>query len=117
MLRQLLQWQRWILQPAGRDIAGPRFSQLIISLHSFSLSLGLASSLQPAITEDLYFSFDQEEILRSSNKGIFVEDVDKELMKRSVITPDFERKERAPAMSQSRYTLQKTRKVYRHLFC
>jgi len=71
----------------------------------------LASSLQPAITEDLYFSFDQEEILRSSNKGIFVEDVDKELMKRSVITPDFERKERAPAMSQSRYTLQKTRKV------
>ena len=75
--------------------------------------MGLASSLQPGITEELYFSFDQEEILRSSHRGTFLEDVD-EVMKRSIITPDFERKERVPAISQSRYTLQKIRKVCNH---
>ena len=40
-----------------------------------------------------------------------MEDIDEEVMKRSVITPDFERKERVPAVNQSRYTLQKMRKV------
>ena len=88
---------------------GPQFYWFVNFSHSNHG--GLASSLQPGITEELYFSFDQEEILRSSHRGNFLEDIDEEVMKRSVITPDFERKERVPAVNQSRYTLQKMRKV------
>ena len=87
------------------------YSLLVCYFLSHSNHGDLASSLQPGITEELYFSFDQEEILRSSHRGNFLEDVDEEVMKRSVITPDFERKERVPAVNQSRYTLQKMRKV------
>ena len=97
--------------PTVSDCPPRGYSLLVCYFLSHSNHGDLASSLQPGITEELYFSFDQEEILRSSHRGNFLEDVDEEVMKRSVITPDFERKERVPAVNHSRYTLQKMRKV------
>ena len=38
-------------------------------------------------------------------------ELDADLLKRSVITPDFEKKEVAPPINQSRFALQKLRKV------
>ena len=61
--------------------------------------------------EELYFSYDRDTILSQPHSSLVVDDLDKDLMKRSVITPDFEKKECAPPVFQSRVALKKMKKV------
>ena len=78
-----------------------------------------SSSLDPGqeMKEDLYFSFDVESlVVDGCGKGrSLVEhgrrDPHRELMKKSVITPDFEKRESAPPINHSRYAIQKMKKV------
>ena len=78
-----------------------------------------SSSLDPGqdMKGDLYFSFDVESLLGGCGKGrSLVEqwggcDPHRELMKKSVITPDFEKRESAPPINHSRYAIQKKKKV------
>lgn len=78
-----------------------------------------ASSLDPGqdMKGQLYFSFDVESLVGGCGKGrSLVEqrgghDPHYELMKKSVITPDFEKKESAPPINRSRYAIQKMKKV------
>lgn len=67
---------------------------------------------------ELYFSFDVESLMGGRGKGRSLleqkggHDPYHELMKKSVITPDFEKRESAPPISKSRYAIQKTKKVW-----
>ena len=64
------------------------------------------------MTKELYFSYSKEAILKSPRGGSrVIGDDDGELMKKSIITADFEKKELVPPASLSRYALQKQRKV------
>ena len=64
------------------------------------------------MTKDLYFSYSKDAILNSPRGStLAVGDVDGELMKKSIITADLEKKELVPPASLSRYALQKQRKV------
>jgi hypothetical protein len=79
-----------------------------------------SSSLDPGqdIMGELYFSFDVESLVGGCGKGRgLVEqrggrDPHHALMKKSVITPDFEKRESAPPINQSRYAIQKMKKVW-----
>ena len=65
------------------------------------------------MTKELYFSYSKEAILSpSQGSSLVVGDVDGELMKKSIITADLEKKELVPPASLSRYALQKQKKVY-----
>ena len=83
-----------------------------------------SSSLDPGqeMKGELYFSFDVESVMSGHGKGrSLVErgrghDPHYELMKKSVITPDFEKRESAPPISHSRYAIQKTKKVWLWLY-
>ena len=78
-----------------------------------------SSSLDPGqdMMGDLYFSFDVESLVGGCGKGRGLvgqrggRDPHHDLMKKSVITPDFEKKESAPPISNSRYVIQKMKKV------
>lgn len=75
----------------------------------------LASSLQPCMKEKPYFSLRQEDILASASKPCPPwEDTDQQLMARSVITPDFEKRETVPPVHTSKYARARARKVSRH---
>ena len=82
-----------------------------------------SSSLDPGqdMMGDLYFSFDVESLVGGCDKGRgLVEkrggrDPHHDLMKKSVITPDFEKKESAPPINNSRYAIQKMKKVLSQL--
>lgn len=78
-----------------------------------------SSKLDPGqdMNGELYFSFDVESLVGGCGKGrSLVEqrggrDPHHELMKKSVITPDFEKRESAPPINHSRYAIQKMKKV------
>lgn len=80
-----------------------------------------SSKLDPGqdMNGELYFSFDVENLVGGCGKGrSLVEqrsrgerDPHHELMKKSVITPDFEKRESAPPINHSRYAIQKMKKV------
>ena len=82
-----------------------------------------SSSLDPGqdMMGELYFSFDVESLVGGCGKGRgLVEqrggrDPHHDLMKKSVITPDFEKKESAPPINNSRYAIQKMKKVWSQL--
>ena len=87
---------------------------------SMAVSESCSSQLDPGpdMTDQLYFSFDLEGVVgRRGHRGLSLSvgggksDPHSELMKKSVITADFEKREYAPAISQSRYTAQKMKKV------
>ena len=63
----------------------------------------------------LYLNYDLESVLGGRGKAWPLDsrgrDPHHELMKKSVITPDFEKREAAPPISQPRYVTQKTKKV------
>ena len=75
----------------------------------------LATSLQPLMKEKPYFSLDHRGSLASSSsagrRGSSWEERDEDLMKRSVITSDFEKRDSAPPMYVSKYAKAKARKV------
>lgn len=75
---------------------------------------GLATSLQPCMTEKPYFSLTTKGALKSSSLSSTSRpglDSEEELMKNSVVTSDFEKKEVAPPMYVSKYAKAKARKV------
>ena len=74
---------------------------------------GFASSLKPDIDEELYFDFDNVMMRGSGSRGTIGQhgDPDKELMKRSVLPPDLEKRETAPLIYQSQFSLQKLKQV------
>ncbi|XP_068694994.1 uncharacterized protein [Montipora foliosa] len=79
-------------------------------------SSGLSSELQVDIdTEDLYLKFDRNIFKPVSLSKSFTELTfnDTELMKKSVITSDFEKRSSAPPMHVSSYALKKQRKKAR----
>lgn len=68
------------------------------------------------VARQLYFSFDVESVVRghSSRAQPLCQgghDPHHKLMKKSIITPDFEKRDSVPPISQSRYTMEKTKKV------
>ena len=77
------------------------------------------SSLDPGqdLMGELYFSFDVESLVGGCGKGRSLleqrggHDPHHKLMKKSIITPDFEKRESAPPISHSRYAIQKMKKV------
>ena len=78
----------------------------------------LSSHLDPGteMNGQLYFSFDVESVVSGRGKGNPPldqggRDPHHELMKKSVITADFEKRESAPPISRSRYAIEKMKKV------
>lgn len=79
----------------------------------------VSSSLDPGpdVMGQLYLKFDLESVVEKHGKrhpqplGQGGRDPLHELMKKSVITADFEKREAAPPISQSRYAAQKMKKV------
>ena len=81
----------------------------------------LSSSLDPGpeMKGELYFSFDVESVTDRQGKVKLSQDQGgrdphHKLMKKSVITPDFEKRESAPPITQSRYAIQRMKKVRYH---
>ena len=82
-----------------------------------------SSSLDPGqdLMGELYFSFDVESLVGGCGKGRGLvdqgggRDPHHELMKKSVITPDFEKRESAPPINNSHYAIQKMKKVWSQL--
>ena len=75
----------------------------------------LASSLQPHLDESIYFSYDPvkaKDTDASKQKRTLCHNEVDSLLKKSVITSDFEKKECAPPINRSRYSLEKSRKVW-----
>lgn len=86
------------------------------SKKSFKDSSGLSSELQVDIdTQDLYLKFDRNSFKPASLNRSFVELAfnDKELLKRSVITSDFEKRHSVPPMHTSQYARRKQKKKAR----
>lgn len=81
------------------------------------VAVDLASSLDPGPLPQLYFSCDPEQLEsrllggHSTRSRSRLETVEEEVMKKSVLSADFEQLECAPAMTQSRYAISKMRKV------
>ena len=78
----------------------------------------LATFLKPSMKETLYFSYSRKKgILRTPGKAstTWGDNQEDELMKKSVITPDFEKKEAAPPMYVSKYARARARKVSQYL--
>ena len=93
-----------------------------VSKTKASSSLRLSSTLQPRLKEKLYFSFNKKDILASSSatgksKSSSWETGDEHLLAKSIITPDFEKKERAPPLVISKYARAKARKVCSSRLC
>lgn len=78
---------------------------------------GLATSLQPCMKEKPYFSLTTKGTLKSSSLSSTSRpalpwgESEEELMKNSVVTSDFEKKDIAPPMHVSKYAKAKARKV------
>lgn len=99
-------------QPDLLHLDSPSTSQ---QPHPASCPTELASSLQPHMEESPYFSYnpiktsDTDDV--KQKRTLCHNEVDS-LLKKSVITSDFEKKECAPPISQSRHSLEKSRKVW-----
>lgn len=80
-----------------------------------SRSGAISTSLQPCMKEKPYFSFKKslKSTPSSASRLMAVSwgERDEDLMKKSVITPDFEKRETAPPMYVSKYAKAKARKV------
>lgn len=80
----------------------------------------LSSSLKPSLTEPLYFTYSRKKGITSSRAGgrssavTWGDTEEEEVMKKSVITADFEKRETAPPMHVSKYAKARARKVCIH---
>ena len=78
----------------------------------------LASSLKPCMKETLYFSFSRKRGLSQSARKPAVSlswgQSEDDIMKKSVITSDFEKRDVAPPMYVSKFSKAKARKVHTH---
>ena len=74
----------------------------------------LATSLKPSVEETLYFSYSRKKGISRTAAGKAATtwgESEEDLMKRSVVTSDFEKKEVAPPMYVSKYARARARKV------
>ena len=78
----------------------------------------LASELDPGPQPQLYFTSDPDKMVtalmgssRCEKRVCSQKQAPKDLLKKSIITSDFERKECAPPISQSRYAVKRMKKV------
>ena len=75
----------------------------------------LATTLKPSVEETLYFSYSRKKgisrVAAGGKTSTTWGEGEEELMKKSVVTPDFEKKEAAPPMYVSKYARARARKV------
>ena len=74
----------------------------------------LATTLKPSVEESLYFSYSRKKGISRTVAGKAATtwgESEEDLMKRSVVTSDFEKKEVAPPMYVSKYAKARARKV------
>lgn len=93
----------------------PDLLQLSVPPREAACPTELSSFLQPQLDQTPYFSFDPvradgTDSSRQASSALYEKEVDS-LLKKSVITPDFEKKECAPPINQSRRFLERSMKV------
>ena len=71
----------------------------------------LPTSLKPSMEERPYFSYSRKKGIAGGRASVTWGEGERELMKRSVVTSDFEKRETAPPMYVSKYARARARKV------